>query len=46
MDDGRRGDRSGAERMHSPGVRFDTTTRTIENGYKFGGQTIPMMHVW
>jgi uncharacterized protein YbbC (DUF1343 family) len=28
-----------------PGVRFDTTTRTIEPGYKFGGQTIPMIKV-
>ena len=28
-----------------PGVRFDSTTRTIEAGYKFGGQTIPMVHV-
>jgi uncharacterized protein YbbC (DUF1343 family) len=28
-----------------PGVRFDTATRTIEAGYKFGGQTIPMIHV-
>ena len=30
-----------------PGVRFDTATRTIENGggYKFGGQTIPMLKV-
>ena len=28
-----------------PGVRFDTTTRTIEAGYKFGGQTIPMIKV-
>ena len=28
-----------------PGVRFDTTTRTIEPGYKFGGQTIPMLEV-
>jgi uncharacterized protein YbbC (DUF1343 family) len=28
-----------------PGVRFDTATRTIETGYKFGGQTIPMIHV-
>ncbi len=28
-----------------PGVRFDTATRTIEEGYKFGGKTIPMIHV-
>jgi uncharacterized protein YbbC (DUF1343 family) len=28
-----------------PGVRFDTATRTIEPGYKFGGQTIPMIRV-
>lgn len=28
-----------------PGVRFDTATRTIEPGYKFAGQTIPMIHV-
>jgi uncharacterized protein YbbC (DUF1343 family) len=28
-----------------PGVRFDTATRTIEAGYKFGGQTIPMVKV-
>ncbi len=28
-----------------PGVRFDTATRTIEAGYKFGGQTIPMIRV-
>src|ERR1041385_7266448 len=28
-----------------PGVRFDTATRTIETGYKFGGQTIPMIKV-
>ena len=28
-----------------PGVRFDTATRTIEAGYKFGGQTIPMIAV-
>ena len=32
-------------RMKLPGVRFDTATRTIEAGYKFGGQTIPMIHV-
>ena len=28
-----------------PGVRFDTATRTIEAGYKFAGQTIPMIHI-
>lgn len=28
-----------------PGVQFDTATRTIEKGYKFGGQTIPMIKV-
>jgi uncharacterized protein YbbC (DUF1343 family) len=28
-----------------PGVRFDTVTRTIEAGYKFGGQTIPMIAI-
>jgi uncharacterized protein YbbC (DUF1343 family) len=28
-----------------PGVRFDTATRTIEPGYKFAGQTIPMIKV-
>ena len=28
-----------------PGVHFDTVTRTIEPGYKFGGQTIPMVAV-
>ncbi|HET9013705.1 MAG TPA: DUF1343 domain-containing protein, partial [Gemmatimonadaceae bacterium] len=28
-----------------PGVHFDTATRTIEAGYKFGGQTIPMVKV-
>jgi uncharacterized protein YbbC (DUF1343 family) len=28
-----------------PGVRFDTATRTIEQGYKFGGQTIPMLRI-
>jgi uncharacterized protein YbbC (DUF1343 family) len=33
--------------LRLPGVRFDTLTRTVEPGYKFGGQTIPMikMHV-
>jgi hypothetical protein len=28
-----------------PGVRFDTATRTIEPGYKFGGKTIPMIRI-
>ncbi|MGH7620594.1 MAG: exo-beta-N-acetylmuramidase NamZ family protein [Gemmatimonadaceae bacterium] len=28
-----------------PGVHFDTATRTIEAGYKFGGETIPMIQV-
>jgi uncharacterized protein YbbC (DUF1343 family) len=28
-----------------PGVHFDTATRTVEAGYKFGGQTIPMVQV-
>lgn len=28
-----------------PGVRFDTATRAIEAGYKFGGQTIPMIQI-
>ncbi len=27
------------------GVRFDSTSRTIEAGYKWGGQTIPMIRV-
>jgi uncharacterized protein YbbC (DUF1343 family) len=27
------------------GVRFDSTSRTVEAGYKWGGQTIPMIHV-
>ncbi|AMW06549.1 hypothetical protein GEMMAAP_04300 [Gemmatimonas phototrophica] len=31
--------------LRMPGVRFDTTTRTIEAGYKFGGTTIPMIKV-
>jgi uncharacterized protein YbbC (DUF1343 family) len=33
------------EALKLPGVRFDTATRTIEPGYKFGGQTIPMIQV-
>ena len=28
-----------------PGVRFDSTSRTIERPAKFGGQTIPMLQV-
>lgn len=28
-----------------PGVRFDTVTRKIDSGYKFGGQTIPMIRI-
>ena len=28
-----------------PGVHFDSTSRAIEAGYKFGGQTIPMIKV-
>src|SRR4029078_10252320 len=28
-----------------PGVPFDTVTRKIDSGYKFGGQTIPMVRV-
>ena len=31
--------------MKLPGVHFTTTTRTIEPGYKWGGQTIPMIEV-
>jgi len=31
--------------MRLPGVRFDTATRTVEPGYKFGGKTIPMIKV-
>lgn len=31
--------------MKLTGVRFDTATRTIEAGYKFGGKTIPMIKV-
>ena len=31
--------------MHIPGVRFDSVTRTMEPGFKFPGQTIPMLHV-
>jgi uncharacterized protein YbbC (DUF1343 family) len=28
-----------------PGVRFDSTSRTIEPTYKFGGKTIPMIKI-
>ena len=28
-----------------PGVRFDSTSRTIEPGYKFAGKTIPMIEL-
>ena len=28
-----------------PGIRFEATTRTIEAGYKFGGEAIPMLKV-
>ena len=28
-----------------PGVRFDTATRTIDSGYKFSQQTIPMIKI-
>lgn len=28
-----------------PGVRFDSTLRTIAKGQKWGGQTIPMLHL-
>jgi uncharacterized protein YbbC (DUF1343 family) len=31
--------------LRLPGVRFDTTTRTIERGEKFGGRTIPMIAI-
>lgn len=31
--------------LKMPGVKFDTATRTIEAGYKFGGQTVPMIKV-
>ena len=33
------------EAMRLPGVRFTATTRAIEAGYKFGGQTVPMLKV-
>jgi uncharacterized protein YbbC (DUF1343 family) len=28
-----------------PGVHFDSTSRTIERGFKFGGKTIPMIEL-
>ena len=31
--------------MNMGGVRFDSTSRTIAAGQKWGGQTIPMLHV-
>jgi uncharacterized protein YbbC (DUF1343 family) len=31
--------------MALPGVRFDSTSRTIESGFKFGGKTIPMIEL-
>jgi uncharacterized protein YbbC (DUF1343 family) len=31
--------------MRLPGVRFDSTSEKIEAGYKFGGETIPMIRV-
>lgn len=31
--------------LNLPGVAFDTATRTIEPGYKFGGETIPMISI-
>jgi uncharacterized protein YbbC (DUF1343 family) len=31
--------------MKLPGVQFDTATKAVETGYKFGGQTIPMIKV-
>jgi len=31
--------------LRLPGVRFDSTSRTIEAGYKWERQTIPMIHV-
>jgi uncharacterized protein YbbC (DUF1343 family) len=31
--------------MQLSGVRFEPVTRTIEQGYKFGGQTIPMVKI-
>ncbi|MGI9090135.1 MAG: exo-beta-N-acetylmuramidase NamZ family protein [Gemmatimonadaceae bacterium] len=31
--------------LRLPGVRFDSTSRSIEPGFKFAGQTIPMIEV-
>jgi uncharacterized protein YbbC (DUF1343 family) len=31
--------------LHLPGVRFDSTSRTIAAGQKWGGKTIPMIEV-
>jgi len=31
--------------MKLPGLRFDSTSRSVEPGFKFGGQTIPMIKV-
>jgi len=31
--------------MRIAGVRFDSVTRTMEPGFKYPGQTIPMLHV-
>jgi uncharacterized protein YbbC (DUF1343 family) len=28
-----------------PGVRFDSTASTVEQGFKFGGETIPMIEM-
>jgi uncharacterized protein YbbC (DUF1343 family) len=30
---------------HIPGVRFDSVSRTMQPGFKFPGQTIPMLHI-
>lgn len=32
-------------RLKLPGVHFDTATRTIDSGYKFSQQTIPMIKI-
>jgi uncharacterized protein YbbC (DUF1343 family) len=31
--------------MRLPGVRFDSTSRTVARGVKFGGRTIPMIEI-
>ena len=31
--------------MRLPGLRFDSTSRQVQPGFKFGGQTIPMVRV-